>query len=190
MAFSDKRFGMLWAVAIAAMVLVGCDEETIPNPNISTEPPPETSTVISESVEPSVYWLEDKGDRFELVAVPMATTKANADENLEQLMIELTETTPAGGDRSSALPENTKVISHKIQADGIVINLSEDFTFGGGSASMIGRLGQVIYTATSIEPEAAVWLQVEGEPLEVLGGEGLVIEQPMTRAIFEQEFEL
>ncbi|AFY38896.1 Lipoprotein LpqB, GerMN domain protein [[Leptolyngbya] sp. PCC 7376] len=189
MVLSQRRFGALWAVAIAALILVGCDEETTQNSTNNTETPSETPTLTAESKEPRVYWLEDNGDRLELVPESVMTTKSNAGETLDQLMIELTQTTPEG-DRSSALPENTKVISHTIQDDGIVINLSEEFTLGGGSASMIGRLGQVLYTATSIEPDAAVWFQIEGQPLELLGGEGLVVEQPMTRAIFEQEFEL
>jgi len=73
-----------------------------------------------------------------------------------------------------------------IQNDGIHVDLSQEFTTGGGSASMSSRVAQVLYTATSLQPNAKVWIDIEGKPLEVLGGEGLLLEQPLTRESFEK----
>ena len=77
-----------------------------------------------------------------------------------------------------------------VQQDGIHINLSQAFTTGGGSASMTGRVAQVLYTATSLKPNAKVWISVEGKPLDTLGGEGLELDQPLTRQNFKQNFTL
>ena len=64
---------------------------------------------------------------------------------------------------------------------------------GGGSSSMIYRVAQVLYTATSIDPEASVFLSIEGQPLNEnypLGGEGLLLDYPLNRKNLQQNFSL
>jgi spore germination protein GerM len=56
---------------------------------------------------------------------------------------------------------------------------------------MIYRVAQVLYTATSIDPQTPVFLSIEGQPLNdnyPLGGERLTLEYPMTRQQFNREF--
>lgn len=55
---------------------------------------------------------------------------------------------------------------------------------------MMGRVGQVVYTATSLNPNAKVYIEVNGKPLEVLGGEGVVFNQPLTRDSFKKDYPL
>ncbi|MEO0854851.1 MAG: hypothetical protein AAFY15_15310, partial [Cyanobacteria bacterium J06648_11] len=54
--------------------------------------------------------------------------------------------------------------------------------------SMLGRVTQVLYTATSQDVDAEVWISVEGKEVDVLSGEGLLLEQPLTRASFAPSF--
>lgn len=56
---------------------------------------------------------------------------------------------------------------------------------------MIYRVAQVLYTATSIDSQAPVFLSIAGKPLNdyyLLGGEGLLLEYPLTRQKFDKEF--
>lgn len=92
------------------------------------------------------------------------------------------------GKLTSTIPVGTKLLSAKILADGIHVDLSKEFTQGFGATSMIGRLGQVVYTATAQNPDAPVWITVEGKKLEVLGDVGVEIRQPITRQTYNQDF--
>jgi spore germination protein GerM len=58
---------------------------------------------------------------------------------------------------------------------------------------MINRLTQVVYTATSLDPTALVYLSVDGQPLTEntpLAGEGLVVRYPIDRQQLTQDFPL
>jgi spore germination protein GerM len=79
----------------------------------------------------------------------------------------------------SELSGKVTVLSVKRHQDGLVLNLSKAFVAGGGSDSMTERLDQLIRTVLSAEPDRPVYLHVDGQPLEVLGGEGIEVPQPL-----------
>lgn len=152
------------------------------------QPSATTKTPVEQTVQ--IYWLKDTGTRLELVPSAVSLTNAaQPDETLKAAFTELLKG-PTSAAVDSTIPPDTALLSLETKDDGIHIDLSKSFTAGGGSASMTGRLAQVLYTATTLDPTAKVWISVEGQPLEVLGGEGLTIDQPMTRADFDQNFSL
>jgi spore germination protein GerM len=151
-------------------------------------PEPQPSSPVEERTA-EVYWLDVNAEQIELVASPVSLPTDQPDEALKVVFENLLQG-PSESAAFSEIPEGTELREVTVESDGVHIDLSESFTVGGGSASMTGRLGQIVYTATSLEPEAKVWISVEGEPLEVLGGEGLIVDQPMTRDGFEQNFAL
>ena len=78
----------------------------------------------------------------------------------------------------SEIPQGTKLISIEELPDKIIINLSGDFEQGGGTDGLYKRLYQLIKTAnknTSLD----VYLKINGKQAEVVGGEGIMINQPL-----------
>lgn len=150
--------------------------------------PPKVAPVVEKTA--LIYWLKDSG---ELVAVPVKLKSVKSDDRSETVLnsaIEMLLNSSPDQTLATTIPQGTQLRSLTVKPDGIHIDLSSDFTSGGGSASMIGRVGQVLYTATSTDPSASVFLSVAGQPLETLGGEGLMLDQPMTRRSFAKEFTL
>jgi spore germination protein GerM len=134
-----------------------------------------------------VFWLKDSATDMELVPVAI---KVKSDDRPEVLLTAAVNTllsNPPTQNLMTGIPPGTQLRSLKVKADSIYIDLTKPFTISGGSLSMIGRVAQILYTATSLDPKAKVFLSVEGKPLTVLGGEGLMVEQPLTRSQFEQD---
>lgn len=173
--------------------------EPQPSPSASVAPPPASTQQVRPStpkVAPvvektaQIYWLKGSG---ELVAVPVKLKSLKSDDRSETVLNGAIETLLNGSPDetlATTIPQGTQLRSLTVKPDGIHIDLSDAFTTGGGSTSMMGRVGQVLYTATSTDPSAPVFLSVGGQPLETLGGEGLMLDQPMTRRSFEKEFTL
>jgi len=96
---------------------------------------------------------------------------------------------PTGADQEvgavSAIPSGTKLLGVKREGSVLNVDVSSEFEFGGGSLSMQLRVAQVIYTATQIEGIEAVRILVEGERVEAIGGEGVIVAEPLTRRDFQ-----
>lgn len=158
--------------------------------SISPAQPQTTQSQVPVEQTVQVYWLKDTGTKLELVPTAVDVPASNQPAAVLKGAFEELLKAPSDQAIASTIPPGTKLRNLDIRADGIHVDLSQDFVGGGGSASMSGRLAQVIYTATTLAPNAKVWISVDGKPLETLGGEGLVVDQPMTRAAFDQNFQL
>ncbi len=171
---------------------INSDNPAEPSENQSDTPQPKPPIPVQEDESASlkIYWLTAKGEDLALSASPLELDGDKPEaEQLTQALERLMQG-PANANVSSAIPENTKLNKLSVKNDGVHVDLSKDFTTGGGSLSMQGRLGQVIYTASSIKPKTPVWISIDGEPLTVLGGEGLEVSQPITREEFGKEFSI
>lgn len=144
-----------------------------------------------ESLQPESYWLQMNGQQVSLVPQQVAgDASSSSDQALTAGVVDLLANAPISH-RSSAIPSGTHLLSLQTTSEGIHVNLSREFTEGGGSDSMIYRVAQILYTVTSLDPNAKVYLSIEGQLLDEnhpLGGEGLVLRQPLTRQQFNQDF--
>lgn len=176
-------------------------EQTLPSlsPSVTPESPDsqqelplpgqqEPKAVTEKTVE--LYWVNNKGGEISLVSSGVNITAADEPGAILTAAFDSLLSKPENTNLVSVIPEGTKVQALTVENNGVYIDLSQEFTSGGGSASMIGRLGQVIYTASSLEPDAKVWIFVGGKPLRILGRDGLEVSQPMTREIFQKDFPL
>jgi spore germination protein GerM len=200
-----RRVGVLFSIILMAALplgLSGCLETDTPKTGSSptsvvpsaepTPTAPPTAEIINPkaTAEAKVYWLRSNGKKLALTPVQIAVDGGGTDREQLKATVERLLKGPANSDVTSSIPEGTKLNSLKVAKDGVHVDLSKSFTSGGGSTSMQARLGQVIYTASSLNPTEPVWISVEGEPLSVLGGEGLEVSQPMTRTDFKKGFSL
>lgn len=80
----------------------------------------------------------------------------------------------------SEIPVGTKILNISDDEEKKIINLSEEFKTGGGSSSMEMRLEQLINTALSSAEDEPVYLEVEGEQINTVGGEGITVPQPLS----------
>lgn len=141
-----------------------------------------------ETRSPQVYWLAGANNQIDLTASPMEPSGASDQNALLKTAIEKLLAGPDAANLTTTIPKGTRVSRVTVQDGEIQVDLSKEFTSGGGSSSMTARVAQVLYTATSLNPEAKVRFLVEGKPLDVLGGEGLMLDQPLTRKQFEADF--
>lgn len=82
----------------------------------------------------------------------------------------------------TVIPEGTRFLGLRIDGGIATVNLSREFEQGGGSASVLGRLAQVVYTLTQFPTVEGVRFELDGEPVTVFSGEGVVLDEPVGRS--------
>lgn len=139
---------------------------------------------------PQLYQVEIVDNRIQLSPKTIDTAATSTQMALKQALEELL-TPSLAFEPTTTIPRGTRLLDLQTSKNGIYVDLSQEFTQGGGSSSMIYRVAQVLYTATSIDEQAPMFLSIEGKPLNEdypLGGEGLLLEYPLTRQQFNQDF--
>lgn len=86
---------------------------------------------------------------------------------------------------SSEIPSGTKILSIREGANNILIDLSSDFESGGGAESTYIRVHQLIKTSIA-NTKQPVYLYLNGKQASVIGGEGVMIKQPLSERSLDE----
>lgn len=161
------------AVVAAAPAAV----QPAPQPAPESEAKGETAHIYQVTARNNAIAFEPSA-----VAVQPATTpEAQLRATLQALL---------NNPKNSAIPQGTQLKKVTIKGKEVYVDLSDDFLKGGGTASMTARVAQVLYTVNEQQKDARIWLLVDGKVVESLGGEGILLEQPLSKQKFESEFGL
>ena len=79
----------------------------------------------------------------------------------------------------SEIPKNVKILGIVESQNKIIINVSGNIQTGGGADSIYSRMKQFIKTTLANSPKKPIYLYIDGKQAEVLGGEGIMISQPL-----------
>jgi len=86
----------------------------------------------------------------------------------------------------TSIPEGTKFLGLNIDEGVAFVDLSSEYESGGGSTSFFVRMAQVVFTLTQFPTVDSVRFKLEGELVEVLGGEGFIVDEPLSRDDYEE----
>jgi germination protein M len=146
----------------------------------SATTPAETET--SGSGTPSVFHYQVWFHRGEQLFVVTRTEKATprvGTATLEALLAGPTEAERAAGVQTQ-IPDGTQLLSLGIDGGIATVDLTSEYESGGGTASMTMRLAQVVCTLDQFPTVKGVVFRLDGRQVDVLGGEGIVIDHPLT----------
>ena len=166
-------------------------ETTIPD---TTAPAPTTvpDTTVPDTTSPAqvdvrVYFL--RGEQLAIAHADVtgpAVLRGALTELLAGPPSDLTGDDP--DDLFSSIPVGTRLLDVALSDGTATVDLNAEFGSGGGTLSMTARVAQVVFTATQFDNVERVRFWIDGAPIEFLGGEGLVMDEPWTRADVAREF--
>jgi spore germination protein GerM len=154
--------------------------EEIPT-TTATDETTETGTETTPSSEKVTYqvWFANADGLFVTYRTEPATPRVGT-AALESLL-EGPDSFEEDYGLDTAIPEGTQLLGLAIDGSIARVDLTSEFESGGGSLSMQTRLAQIVYTITQFPTVKGVVFSLDGEPIDVLGGEGVIIDHPLTR---------
>lgn len=183
-AMTRQRIGPAATVAmLCALLAAGCDSGS--PAETATESTATTATVTGSAMSSvAVYLLRD--GKVSPVRRTIESTPAVARAALTELLDGPTADERAAG-LSTAIPRGTTLRDISLSDGVATVDLDGTFDDGGGSASMLGRVAQIVATLTRFPTIDRVAFRIDGAPVEAVGGEGVVVDPPVGRGAIEEQ---
>jgi spore germination protein GerM len=167
-------------LALCLVAVTGCDGNEAQRSDTVTK----TGPPVDGTMRAAVYLLRDGK-----VAPVSRTIPATLDPERAALGVLLEGPTAdeVADGLSTAIPDRTELRGLTL-ADGVAtVDLEGTFDDGGGSASMLGRVAQIVATLTRYGTVERVAFRLDGERVETIGGEGVVVDPPIGRREIEEQ---
>lgn len=162
------------------------DVETSYNPLKSTiDNKQETTGSGNKSKNVKIFLLDNTGSLHSVKRVCDPSIEKSCFEfAIKELVSAPTKNEKAKG-FTSEIPYGTKVLSIRESSNSIMIDLSSNFESGGGAESTYMRVKQIIKTANA-NTSIPTYLFINGKQANVIGGEGIMIKQPLNERSFDE----
>lgn len=138
----------------------------------------------------SVYFIGQNGNKEEVYKVVKRIYHGAKDGTKLKYSIENLLKGPTKKEKAkgiySEIPQGTKLLTIEEKPDRIIINLSGNFEQGGGTDSLYKRLYQLIKTSNK-NTTLDVYLYLNGKQVDIIGGEGIMINQPLNSQSLDEE---
>ena len=189
----EKVFlGVTAVIMIAVCCFLGLrmlyhNDDNISGPLLPKEEEPNQSETVEKSepvqkVYVTIFFIGQNANKEEVYKAVNREYDKTVDGSKIKFAIQSLISGPKQNERAkgvySEIPSGTRILSVNETADKVVINLNSEFEQGGGTESIYKRLNQIIKTAKR-NTNKPVYLYLNGVKAEVIGGEGIMITQPL-----------
>jgi germination protein M len=144
-------------------------------PNVRTDTSSGTET--NGGVVHYKVWFH-RGEQLYVVSRARAATPRIGSAALADLLAGPTTAEHDAG-IGTQIPDGTELLGLIIDNGIATVDLTSEYESGGGTASMTMRLAQVVCTLDQFPTVKGVLFQLDGRAVDVLGGEGIVIDHPL-----------
>ena len=182
---------MIGASVFLGLKLLSPDNVDIENPSVQApaETPAETETPAEKPAQPkakeyvNIVFIGQNENHEEIYKIVKREYSPQIDGSKIKYAITSLILGPKQGEKPSGIyseiPQGTVVLNVQERPDRVILDLSRKFENGGGTDSVYKRLYQIIKTAKR-NTEKPVYLYIDGKQADVIGGDGIMISQPLS----------